>query len=361
MYSVKVYGAGSIGNHLTHACRNMGWNVTVCDVDKDALQRMKNEIYPARYGQWDDNITLKLNEDIKKSDYYDVVIIGTPPESHMSIALSELNSKNHPKLILIEKPLCVPTLEGCQELSDLSEEKNTIVLCGYNHTLTTHTREASNISDLGECKSIHVQWLEHWGGIFKAHPWLAGPKDSYLGYSSRGGGSTYEHSHGIDIWQHFSLTYGSGRINQVTAMMKQVKDNGVDYDETTQLIVSTEKGMTGTIVQDVVTNPPVKCVKIQTEKSNIVWEANKLSGHDSLTVDGKEKLYKKTRPDDFVGEIEHVDDILSGKVDPNNSPISLERGITTMMVAAAGSLSSRIGKKVTIDYSKGYGEQAFVI
>ena len=43
---VKIYGAGSIGNHLANASRQMGWSVDICDVDRSALKRTKNEIYP---------------------------------------------------------------------------------------------------------------------------------------------------------------------------------------------------------------------------------------------------------------------------------------------------------------------------
>ena len=46
---VKVYGAGSIGNHLAHASRSLNWNVDVVDIDEDALVRMKENIYPMRY------------------------------------------------------------------------------------------------------------------------------------------------------------------------------------------------------------------------------------------------------------------------------------------------------------------------
>ena len=40
---VKVYGAGSIGNHLAHASRSLNWNVDVVDIDEDALVRMKEK------------------------------------------------------------------------------------------------------------------------------------------------------------------------------------------------------------------------------------------------------------------------------------------------------------------------------
>ena len=46
MYSVKVYGAGSIGNHLTNAFRSKGFDVILTDISQEALDRAKNKIYP---------------------------------------------------------------------------------------------------------------------------------------------------------------------------------------------------------------------------------------------------------------------------------------------------------------------------
>ena len=56
--NVKIIGAGSIGNHLANACVAQGLSVTIVDIDKDALDRTKNIIYPERYGNWDNNIIL---------------------------------------------------------------------------------------------------------------------------------------------------------------------------------------------------------------------------------------------------------------------------------------------------------------
>ena len=39
--NIKVLGAGSIGNHISHAAINLNWNVDVFDVDETALK--KNE------------------------------------------------------------------------------------------------------------------------------------------------------------------------------------------------------------------------------------------------------------------------------------------------------------------------------
>lgn len=64
--NIKIIGAGSIGNHLAHACRHLGWNVTICDIDDEALSRTKTLIYPGRYQKWDDEIELRNINNVKE-------------------------------------------------------------------------------------------------------------------------------------------------------------------------------------------------------------------------------------------------------------------------------------------------------
>ena len=195
MNKVLIIGAGSIGNHLAYACRQKNLHVSIYDIDEPALLRTKKMIYPSRYGEWDTQIKL-LNE-FPQTEKYNIVIIGTPPDSHLSIA-SKVLQEIKPNVILIEKPLCPPGMKGLETLKGIRAKSNTTVLVGYNHNLTANTKFVENLLDevfLGIPLSMHVRWLEYWGGIFEAHPWLDGPKDSYLGFSERGGGACAEHSH----------------------------------------------------------------------------------------------------------------------------------------------------------------------
>ncbi len=72
----------------------------------------------------------------------------------------------------------------------------------------------------------------------------------------------------------------------------------------------------------------------------------------------QEILIPKTRADDFRGEIEHIGALLDGQL--KDSPVSLERGMETMLVVAAALRSSEEGCSVTIDYSRGPGLAAIV-
>lgn len=360
MIKVKIYGAGSIGNHLAYACRTKNWDVLICDIAAEALERTKNDIYPSRYGKWDDQIQL-TTADSAPDDKFDLVIIGTPPDTHIKLALDILK-RNPPRVMLIEKPLARPDLNQCQKLLDIAVATETSVLVGYNHALTQNTVLARKILQdvaIGNPLAINVRWLEHWGGIFTAHPWLNGPQDSYLGFYERGGGAGGEHSHAINIWQHFAHLLGKGRITEVSAMLNMVDTGSVKYDSVFELNVRTEHGLIGSIIQDVITKPSVKMLRIQGDKGFLEWYVNYDKTHDAVFYgDGQpnETFISKTRPDDFRPEIEHVSDILKG-VDID-SPISLERGLDTMMVIAAAYLSNQKRRMVKIDYQAGYSLKA---
>jgi predicted dehydrogenase len=356
MTTVLVIGAGSIGNHLAFACRQKGWKVDLYDNDPEALQRTQQDIYPSRYGRWDNEVRLLADQSFKPE--YDLVIIGTPPDTHLSIA-SKLARDLNIRFMLIEKPLCGPDLQGLKALRDQLESTGCLALVGYNHIFCQNTKVAKDLISneaFGVPLSLHVRWLEHWGGIFAAHPWLPGPEASYLGHWRRGGGACGEHSHAISLWQHFSNVLGQGDITEVSASMKIVEANGVCYDETAQTLVRSDRGLIGSIIQDVVTAPAEKKMRIQFENGFLEWEANADPSHDAVrfACQGKPqevRLIKKTRPDDFRGQIDHIEDLLSGRTKAEASPNALSRGISVMQVVSAAYESSSSGASVQIPKS----------
>jgi predicted dehydrogenase len=353
MYTVKIYGAGSIGNHLANAFRHREFDVILTDIDNRALERAKNEIYPSRYGSWDLNIQLELSKNVI-SLKTDIVFIGTPPEFHIEIALKEL--ENMPKLILIEKPLSEPSMKGLFDLYMKSKNSKTKILIGYNHVVSAASLKLESLiseSFLGKIESISSYTREHWGGIFKAHPWLDGPKDSYLGFTHKGGGALCEHSHGLNYWQYISYLTGSGRIDEVNADINFFKDSFLHYDKTAIVSIKTENGVYGDLIQDVITFPTEKYSKIQGDAGFIKISLSK-NNSDIIEFgdlnEMKEILIPKNRPDDFIWEVDHIISILGNKI--KESPIDICRGIETMLVIDSIFESNRTKKPVKIDYSK---------
>lgn len=353
---VKVIGAGSIGNHLSNAARQLGWSVDLCDVDAAALERTQTQIYPGRYAAWDDSIRLFRAADAPTGEY-DLICVGTPPDSHISLGLAALAEE--PKAVLIEKPLCTPDLAGAQKLYDLSRDLGVAVFTGYDHVVGEAAEQVFAIltdGALGAVSTIDVEFREYWGGIFKAHPWLDGPQDSYLGYSKRGGGASGEHSHAANLWQHFAHACGGGKIIEVAATLDFVRDGTVDYDRLCLANVTTESGLTGRIVQDVVTQPPRKWARIQGDQGYAEWHCGFKPGCDAVVhqfgdAEPSTTRIEKTRPQDFIRELQHIERALtSGRLPAN---IGVERGLDTMLVIAAIHLSHREHRSVRIDYAKG--------
>lgn len=352
MTKVKVLGAGSIGNHLSNAARAKGWSVTLCDIDPKALQRTREEIYPARYGAWDGAIDLVLSGEAPRGGF-DWIFIGTPPDNHVALALDAVAEA--PKAVLVEKPFATPDLAHCQALFEAAEKANVRLFVGYDHVVARSTQRFVELGrTLDDVQTLDVSFREHWEGILNAHSWLAGPSASYLGYWRRGGGACGEHSHALNLWQHIAHEIGAGRVNHVTATLDYVKADGLDYDRLALLNLRTEKGLVGRVVQDVVTRPPLKWARLQGADSAVEWQCFASPYRDEVRRDGKQasaETFVKTRPDDFIQELDHLEQALAGG---GPSPISGERGLESLLVIAAAHRSAQTGRVVGIDYRKGY-------
>jgi predicted dehydrogenase len=336
--NVKVFGAGSIGNHLTQAARRMGWSVTIVDRDQAALNRMKSDIYPTRYGAWDESIQQYVAGSEPKGNY-DIIVVGTPPHVRLSVALEALKEK--PRLMLLEKPLCGPEAKDLKKLITLAKKQKTILLVGYDHGVAESVEFVVSLLSkklIGEVLTLDVEFREHWEGIFKAHPWLKGPQDSYLAYIEKGGGASGEHSHALHLWQYLASVAGLGTWKEVSAVYDMKKSGKTEYDAIAAFTFVTDKKKVGRVVQDVVTKPTRKWARIQGVDGYIEWYCNGDPRGDVVkwksTSDDVEsvKIFDKKRPDDFYREMLHIAAILDKKIPPAKSPISIESGVRVIEV-----------------------------
>lgn len=335
---VKVYGAGSIGNHLTQASRRMGWDVTVVERDQAALDRMKNDIYPTRYGAWDEEIKQYISGTEPKGGY-DIMMLGTPPNVRIAVALEALKEK--PKLMLLEKPLCGPEAKDLKKLIALAKKQKTILLVGYDHGVAESVDFITmllKMKPIGEVLTLDVEFREHWEGIFKAHPWLSGPKDTYLGYIERGGGASGEHSHALHLWQYLARVTGIGTWKEMTAVYDMKKSGKTEYDAIAAFSFVTDKKKFGRVIQDVVTKPTRKWARIQGDGGYIEWYCGGDPRGDVVKWKGtkdeveQSQIFDKKRPDDFYREMVHIDAILSKKIKYADSPITIESGVRVIEV-----------------------------
>lgn len=339
--NIKIFGAGSIGNHLSQAARRMGWNVTVVDTDPAALQRMREDIYPSRYGAWDEAIKQYVAGEEPKGGF-DMIMIGTPPHVRTKVALEALKEK--PKILFLEKPVSFPFDANLKKLQRaLQKSRGTIALVGYDHAVALSIQRVVALlkgGTIGTALTLDVEFREHWEGIFKAHPWLSGPQDSYLGYWQRGGGASGEHSHALHLAQYLLKEAKLGTWKNARTLFKVEKKGKVEYDSIATFLFRTEKGNIGRVVQDVVTKPTRKWARIQGNAGFIEWICNGHPTGDVVRYAGesgetKEEIIEKKRPDDFLAEMKHIDALVRKEIPVRQSPLAFETGIAVMQALEA--------------------------
>lgn len=353
MTKIAIIGAGSIGCHLAFSCRKVGWNVTVFDNSKVALTRLQCELYPNRYGRWDTEIKtydMSVFQQCSKLEF-DVILIGTPPDTHVEVLTQCIPLE--PKIIMIEKPICPPNDIQIGILNSIFSANFEIkFLVGYNHRVSRIVKELKRAWQKNgslPVTKIDVNWLEDWSGILNAHPWLKGPEDSYLGFTERGGGALFEHSHGLDLWLHLANYFGLGRPKEIGAKVSSNMNEAVSYtcEERIEIEIQTDKGFTGRVCQDVTSNPPVKQVNVSDSRFRYILDFHIEGTSDRIQIVEsssdeifQEVFYAKKRFVDFDEEIYEIQLLLS-----HNNKLVL---VPSPLDALSGLETAKIGKNSLI-------------
>lgn len=315
MKKVLIFGAGSIGNHLANASRKCNLNVSVVDISSEALKRMKNVVYPSRYKKWDQNIKFLNYKDIFESnENYHLIIVGTPPETHLEL-LSKIKNKLNYKKILIEKPLTTFN-EKNTNFSKSVKEKNIYV--GYNHSVSKSFLYFCNLIKkkikTNEISCLEINWREGWTGILNAHFWLKNEFNSYLGDIKRGGGSLHEHSHGLHliICLEKILNFKLPKKFNLNICYKKNKSQKIYYDNFANINWRVNNFIIN-YTTDLISEPAEKSIKIYTKNKIYVLIFNYQKKSDKIeiqdkNISSKKKviLFKKKRSTDFINEIKHL-------------------------------------------------------
>lgn len=321
-------------------------DVTICDIDRGALERARDVIYPNRYGSWDEAIRLSTPDELVGEEF-DIVIVGTPPATHLKVATAELET-TRPGVILIEKPLAHPSSSDIEAFLAAAERSSTRVLVGYNQRLkpnTQHFVKLATTLDLGALVGLSSNMLESWDGILKAHFWMKSERDSYLAFTDQGGGALLEHSHALNLFLYFAEILGQGRVTEVAAEIEWVSHEDGRYDRNSALSLTLESGLVGTVRQDLHSWPSSKEAIATFDEGALVWSMGDSSDRVELRSTRGELIeawdFPKTRPDDFIGELEHLRSVWENPT--SESRIGLPEGIAVMDVILAAFESSRSG------------------
>ncbi len=336
MKNVLIFGSGSIGNHLANACRTINLSVNVTDISQKALLRMKNKIYPSRYKKWDNKIEIiEYSSVFKLKKKYDLILIGTPPSTHLNL-LKQISDKLVYDKLMIEKPLSTYR-EKFNSKKINSYIKNKKIFVGYNHSISeaflNFEKLIKNIKEK-DIKIIDVKWCEGWRGILNAHFWNKDEFSTYLGNLSQGGGCIHEHSHGIHILICLSeILKFKLPIKKNIFINYKNKNKNIYYDNYVKVHWRI-KNFLISYASDLISEPADKSVSIYTK--NIKYELifNYEKKYDLIRLTNlksnltKLKFFKKKRATDFINEIKYILKV-NNKKKYKSSFINLAKGIET--------------------------------
>ena len=332
MKKIFIFGAGSIGNHLTNASLKSGYEVYITDKSEIALKRMKTELFKKRYGYWSEKIKIVKNNDLKKfyKTKFDLVIIGTPPKSH--IKLYEFCKKNmNYKKILIEKPLCVYN-EDFKNIIPL----NKYIFCGYNHSASDSFRYFIKL--LKDNKKNYffstIKWKEGWTGILNAHYWLKDEFSSYLGNIEEGGGAIHEHSHPIHLAVLILKTLSKENIKVETSNLVYKYNKKVRYDSFANILLKSKKFKIDLEI-DLLEPGSKKEVTVYFKNFIMRWIHNYTKSSDAVIIYNKFKykikLFKKNRETEFISELKDIEKT-NNKNKYKNSKLNVSNALEVMNV-----------------------------
>lgn len=331
MKKVLIFGAGSIGNHMANAALKIKCEVYVTDIKFSVLQRMKQYVFPSRYGRWNKSIKIiNYKEVFLNKNNFDLIIIGTPPNTHIKL-FKEIKNRIRFKKILIEKPISHYLDKDINKVLLSHNKKHKNIYCGYNHSVNKsfqyfYKKASKNINKIN---LIDVEWKENFKGILGAHPWLKTQFDSYLGSVHEGGGSLQEHSHGLHLL-NIILKLKKIKIKNLKFNTNLIfrKNKNKKYDCFCN-IVSMSKNLFIKYETDLLTWPAQKKVKISGDDYKLTWQCNYKKNIDRVVEEakGKEKnfYFSKSRSQEFENELQHILNISS--INYKNSFLNLDNAL----------------------------------
>ena len=134
--------------------------------------------------------------------------------------------------------------------------------------------------------------------------------------------------------------------------MKNNNDNDLSYDQISFLLLETDKGFIGSVIQDTITKPAEKKVRIQFSNGFLESYVNYRNNIDAVIYEcnnkKKEFFIKKKRSDDFAGIVDHLENALKHRTLQRNSPLNINKSIEVMKIIEAGFKSNKLKKEISI-------------
>lgn len=301
---IGIVGAGSVGIHYARAWSKAGAEVTLFDNSRSALERLEETWFRRYSTSLPSTISTLADKNQFLENQFNLVIIGTPPDSHLEVFLS-VHSRMPDIFVEVQKPFLPPNPQHISEFFEFwsPENRDSRLVSGYNYRFSTSFQFLLQLlkskDEIAEC--IDVIWQESWQGPLSAHPWLKSIEDSYLGHTIRGGGAGFEHSHGFELALATWLQLGYGKFDEYKS--------GFDFNEGNSWdsifrfeAKNSQSNVQLKVTQSALEGPAKKIISVKT-RSGLEVSLNFASSQDELVVNalGRSEVFcfGKNREEDF--------------------------------------------------------------
>lgn len=324
-----VLGCGSIGSrHISNIQKILPRSeIHVYDSNKELRQKICKKL----------NV-LEEEKIPKNKSMYDLVLICTPPVSHISLAIDSIKDGAN---VFIEKPLSSNNNEISKLKKNIKKNKS-LVFVGYNFRFNEGinlVKEFVVEKKLGKvlfASAYFGQYLPDWR-----------PKQDYKkNYSFKrelGGGIIFDSSHEINY-----LCWILGNPINIQSNFVSGISLKTNVDGLAEIILKFRNNILANIHLDFIRSEYRRTVEFLCEKGIISWS---LKENHVKIFDRKKKNWKKVKIFEdvnqmYIKEMNHVIDCV--KQNKKSKIIDIENGIRTLNLSHLIKKSGETGKRIKI-------------
>ena len=324
-----VLGCGSIGSRHISNIRKILPNseIDVYDPQKELRKKISKKFH-----------AIELNQIPRNKSIYDLVLICTPPVSHVSLAIDSLKDGSN---VFVEKPLS-SNLVGITKLKNLTKTNQPLAFIGYNFRFNEGINFIKKFvleKRLG--KVLHASayfghYLPNWR-----------PKQDYKkNYSFKkilGGGIIFDSSHEIDY-----LCWILGKPISVQSNFVTGYTLKTDVESLAEIILKFKDNILSNIHLDFIRAEYKRSVELLFENGIINWslKENYLNIYNNKTNTWKKIKINQNINDMYVKEIRHILDCI--KQNKKSEIIDIENGLYALNLSQVIMNAGKTGKRIKI-------------
>jgi predicted dehydrogenase len=263
----------------------------------------------------------------------DVVFITNPTSFHIPVALA---AAEHGCNLFIEKPIS-HSLEGCEKLLNLVEQRKILATVGYNlrfHPVLQAARQILLEKKIGRVLSVRAwvgQYLPDW------HPG-EDHRACYMARPELGGGVILTLSHELDY-----LFWLFGEVAEATAVCAKSEQLEMSTESLAEITLQFDNGIVGQVHLDCLRRTPARGCEIVGTEGTI--QVDMVESKIRIYAAGSSVPTMIERPlrDSNLMYIDEVADFLTCVGTERSPRVALQEGIAVLKIALAAHRAAQTG------------------